>query len=132
MNGAWTVPAVELAPANPSSTVIVLADQGRVTAAAEIQRLLGAGQRVVAIDPFYFGESKPAAKNEFLYALQMAALGDRPLGLQAGQVAAVARWLDSKRRTGPVEVIRHRAANERSRTGCGSHRDARHRRPDGA
>ncbi len=46
---------------------------------------------MLAVDPFYFGESKITAR-DFLYALLVAAVGDRPLGLQATQLAAVARW----------------------------------------
>ena len=34
-----------------------------------------------------------------------AALGERPLGIQAGQVAAVARWLADGRGLGPVGLV---------------------------
>ena len=52
IGGMWTVPAIELAPATPKGTVIVLADGGRVKAAEEVTRLLkdgaaGAGGRLV-------------------------------------------------------------------------------------
>jgi hypothetical protein len=46
---------------------------------------------VVAFDPFYYGESRIAEK-DFLFALLVAAVGERPLGIQAAQVAAIARW----------------------------------------
>ncbi len=88
----WTVPAVEIAPANARSTAILVADRGRASVAAQVERLLAGGSRVLAVDPFYFGESK-IEKRDFLFALLVAAVGDRPLGLQAGQVAAIARWL---------------------------------------
>jgi hypothetical protein len=104
MGGAWTVPAVELSPAQPKSTVLLLADEGRAKAAAHVERALGSGRRVVAIDPFYFGESKIATK-DYLFAILIAALGERPLGLQASQVAAAARWLKAERSAGPVTVL---------------------------
>lgn len=103
MGEAWTVPAVELASGTPESTALVVADGGRAGSAAEIERLLAGGQRVVAMDPFYFGESR-IDKRDWLFAILLAALGDRPLGLQASQVVAAARWLQS-RNAGPVTVV---------------------------
>jgi hypothetical protein len=69
-----------------------------------VQRLLGAGYRVVALDPFYFGESRISAR-DFLFAMLVAAVGDRPLGLQASQVAAAARWSNAEHKTGPVHLV---------------------------
>lgn len=102
MGQEWTVPAVEVEPAMPNGTVLVVADEGRAEAAQEIEPLLTEGRRVVAIDPFYFGESK-FARRAWLWAILVAAVGDRPLGLQAGQVAAAARWL-AGRGLGPVTL----------------------------
>src|SRR4030095_11006212 len=45
-------------------------------------------------DPFYFGESK-IAKRDSLFALLISSVGDRPLGIQASQIAAIARWAKS-------------------------------------
>ena len=103
IDGAWTIPAVELYSGAPKSTAIVMADEGRAAASARIAALLSEGKRVVAIDPFYFGESK-LTKRDFLFAMLIAGLGERPLGLQAGQVASVARWLALERKLGPVSV----------------------------
>jgi len=104
MDGAWTVPAVELVRGEPEQTAIVVADEGRTSTAAEAARLLDAGYRVVALDPFYFGESQITQRG-YLFALLLACVGDRPLGLQAGQVAAAARWLAGERELGPVRVV---------------------------
>ena len=46
---------------------------------------------MLAVDPFYFGESR-IEQRDFLFALLVAAIGQRPLGTQAQQLAAVARW----------------------------------------
>lgn len=104
MGGAWTVPAVEFARADASKTAILVADGGRASAADHVQRLLRAGYRVVAVDPFYFGESQ-IAERAFLFALLVATVGDRPLGLQASQVAAAARWAADDRKAGPVSLV---------------------------
>jgi hypothetical protein len=101
LDDTWTVPAIEFAGAESTGTTLLLADAGKATLANEIDELLRQKRRVVAIDPFYFGESKITIR-DFLYALLVSAMGERPLGVQAGQVAAVARWL--KQRDGAVSV----------------------------
>jgi dienelactone hydrolase len=100
---AWHVPVVELFENEPKKTAILVADSGRAKAAAETVRLLGAGYRVLAVDPFYFGESR-IAERDFLFALLVAAVGERPLGIQASQVAAIARW-SAERHKQPVTVV---------------------------
>lgn len=104
LGGAWTVPAVELTRGEPKKTAILLADGGRASMAAEAGRLLGEGYRVLAVDPFYFGESKIASL-DFLFALLVAAVGERPLGIQASQVAAVARWAAAEYKDSPVTLV---------------------------
>jgi len=104
MGDAWTVPAVELTQGAPRTTVILVGDVGRKGLSAEAAQLLADGHRVVAVDPFYFGESRIAQK-DFLFALLVAAVGDRPLGLQASQLTATARWLSTERKLGPVKLI---------------------------
>ena len=96
MNG-WTVPAMEFAPdgAAAGGVTLVLGDAGKAKLSAEIGGLAAQGRRVVAIDPFYFGECRIESR-DYLFAMLISALGERPLGIQAAQVAAVARWLQPK------------------------------------
>ncbi|SPE38564.1 conserved exported hypothetical protein [Candidatus Sulfopaludibacter sp. SbA6] len=101
MNGNWTVPAVEFDSDGATGATLVLGDAGKAKLTTEIQPLLDRRQRVIAIDPFYFGECRIETR-DYLYALLISALGERPLGVQAAQVAAVARWLRQK--FGPVTV----------------------------
>jgi hypothetical protein len=103
MDDAWTVPVVELVRDNPKGTTLLLADGGRRGAVAQVERLLEAGQRVLAVDPFYFGESK-VEQRDWLFALLLATVGDRALGVQAEQVAAVARWAGAGSTKGPVSL----------------------------
>jgi hypothetical protein len=102
----WTLPAVELEPDASRSTVLFVADQGYKAEVEEIQRLLDGGHRVIALDPFYVGGSK-ISKRDFLFGLLVACVGQRPLGLQASQIAAVARWLQDEREVGPVTLRAH-------------------------
>ena len=109
LDDAWTVPAIEFSRNDSTGTTLIFADGGKSTLANEIDDLLQQKRRVVAIDPFYFGESRVETRDS-LFALLASAMGERPLGIEAGQVAAVARWLKQKygpvrsRRTGPVRA----------------------------
>jgi dienelactone hydrolase len=103
MDNAWTVPVVELVRGTPKKTAILINDAGRHTDAVSAERLLAAGHRVLAVDPFYFGESK-IPKHDWLFALLVATAGERPLGIQASQLAAVARWSAGAHKTGPVGI----------------------------
>jgi len=104
LGGEWTVPAVELRPAEPVGTVLVIADGGRASAAGTIKKLLEQDKRVVAVDPYSFGENRSAGKG-WLFSLLIASLGERPLGIEAAQVAAVARHLARARGLGPVTLV---------------------------
>ena len=96
----WTVPVVELTRGEPKTTAILVNDAGRRADPVNVERLLKAGHRVLAVDLFYFGEAKVMAK-DFLFALLLAAVGDRPLGLQASELTAVARWSLTEHKNGP-------------------------------
>jgi hypothetical protein len=87
----WTVPGTVFTPANPKGTTLLIADDGRKTQAARVNSLLAKGQRVVAFDPFFFGESKIKSR-DFLHVILMHAVGERALGVQSGQITALANW----------------------------------------
>ncbi|MFN7935966.1 MAG: acetylxylan esterase [Bryobacteraceae bacterium] len=99
---AWTVPVVEMGPSSAKETVILVGDEGRAAMQSQASAHLGQGRRVLAVDPFYVGESKIATR-DWLFAILIAALGERPLGLQASQLTAIARW--QKQRTGGSVTI---------------------------
>jgi len=89
--GPMRVPVLEIMPLEkPIGTVIVLADGGRVAALTEIEALLNARIRVLAIDVYYFGEMQLPSHGS-LWTLMPATVGDRALGIQAAQLEEVAR-----------------------------------------
>lgn len=91
----WTLPVVEIGDPSNEKVTVLLGDEGRAALNAEVRRLVKQeGRRVIAVDPFYFGESK-ITKRDWLFALLISSIGDRPLGIQASQIAAVARWAKS-------------------------------------
>jgi dienelactone hydrolase len=108
LDGQWTVPLVELNRAKtPEGTVVLLGDAGRAKLAAQAEKFLSENRRVILVDPYYVGEASVPAKRNYLWALLISAVGDRPLGVQSSQIAAVARWLAGERQCGPVRLISH-------------------------
>jgi hypothetical protein len=101
--GVGTLPVVELVPGNPKKTVILINDGGRQKEAAAAEKLLAAGNRVLATDLFLFGEAGIPQK-DYLFALLIAAVGDRTLGLHAGSLAALARWSNAEHKDEPVTI----------------------------
>ncbi|HLB73551.1 MAG TPA: hypothetical protein VJJ98_05995 [Sedimentisphaerales bacterium] len=103
IDDVWTLPAVELSTDKSQKTAIVVADEGYAAQTEAIEKLLENGYRILALDPFYVGQSEIPSR-DYLFALLVAGVGDRPLGLQASQIAAVARWLHADRKLGPVTL----------------------------
>lgn len=87
----WTIPFVEFVKGKPKETTILLNDDGRLASTGKVEELLNAGQRVFAVDLFYFGEAKPNQK-DWLWALMLDTVGQRPIGLQSGELTNIARW----------------------------------------
>lgn len=96
VNDEWTIPAVEWTPLNSASSgenapLTLIADTGRKGLAEKLARYLKSGTPVLVFDPFYVGETS-FPSHGWLFAILVAGVGERPLGVQSGQVAAVARW----------------------------------------
>lgn len=85
----WSVPFVEIFPqkSSPKTTSFYLADKGAAEFSADAAARLAAGERVVVCNPFDFGELKPS-HHGYLFSLLLGTVGDRPLGIEARQLAA--------------------------------------------
>ena len=70
----WTVPVVELYRGTPQGTSCIVADGGRTSVVDQIESMLSEKSRVLAIDPFYLGESK-LAENGNRLALFVSSVG---------------------------------------------------------
>ena len=92
----WNVPAVVFTPAKPTgNTRLLIADEGRASLAEAVKQALAAGDTVVAADLLNFGENH-AQSRDWLWMITFAAIGDRPLGLQASQLLALVRTAPGK------------------------------------
>jgi hypothetical protein len=79
-----------------AATTILIADAGMPSTMVDVADDVDRGQRVLVLDPLFFGEDKPHAEDRSgatVFAQLLTALGERPLGMEAAQVNAVVRWL---------------------------------------
>jgi dienelactone hydrolase len=83
---------------------IVLNDQGRKAAADVVSDRVNRGEQVLALDLLFRGDVSPEKPGAPEYTQLLAAFGDRPLGMQAAQVTAIARWLSGRAGAGRVRI----------------------------
>jgi dienelactone hydrolase len=80
-------------------TTLLISDKGREAMTVEATDDVDRGRRVLVFEPLLFGENFPeGTKNHSglsIYAQMLSTIGERPLGIQAAQIEAVARWLHS-------------------------------------
>jgi hypothetical protein len=108
MKNALSANAVLIAAierASPSSVTIVLDDDGKAGAADIVTDRVNRGDAVLALDLLFMGDAwSPPANTTALYRPATPAayngilqtLGHRSLGLQAGQLLAIAHWMAAK------------------------------------
>lgn len=111
-----------LETADDAPAEILISDQGRAGMTDEIANLASSGKRVLALEPLFFGQSIPGTGDLGVssYSQMLNGLGERTLGLEAAQLAAVGKWLNGglqhgspspgsavgkKITTGPIAVI---------------------------
>jgi hypothetical protein len=100
----WTLPMVEVSQGDPQKSALVICDEGRQAVSDHVQRLTCDGFRVFVFDPFYFGELS-IRERAYLWALMISTAGERPLGVQAGQVMSVARWVQHRTKNTELRLI---------------------------
>jgi hypothetical protein len=100
----WLVPAVEFSKGSPAKVALVICDEGRKSAADHVTRLTEQGYRVIALDPFYFGECSISERG-YLWALMISTVGERPIGIQAGQILSVAAWIHQTSKPDSVLLV---------------------------
>lgn len=91
LDNGITVPVLELSRGGERVTAIVIGDDGRRSLAERVSEQLAAGRRVLALDLLHVGERQLRPK-DWIVSLLVAGLGERSLGLAAGELAAVAGW----------------------------------------
>jgi dienelactone hydrolase len=102
--GVW-VKAIATPESAPAT--VVLNDEGKGSAAAEVSESVNRGEQVLALDLLFTGDASPedtSAKDKPQYLAQlMITMGDRPLGVEVSQLIAITQWLQ---KTGHTSNIR--------------------------
>lgn len=101
--GPWSLPVIEVTRGEAKRAAIVVGDGGRGAVAAQVADLVKAGYRVFVADLYSFGECRPPS-HDWLWGLMLATVGERPLGIQAAQLDALARWVGG-RHSGELKVV---------------------------
>jgi dienelactone hydrolase len=70
---------------------VVLNDNGKQESAAETSDCINRGEQVLALDLLFMGDAAPGWR----YAQLVAAIGERPLGIEVAQLIAATRWLQN-------------------------------------
>jgi len=88
--GVWLK---SLSAAADAPATLVLNDKGRKEAGRVVSDRVNRGEQVLALDPLFMGETVPQKPDPTDWELLVATTGDRPLGIEAAQVIAAAKWL---------------------------------------
>jgi dienelactone hydrolase len=103
-----------LAASGSAPATIVLNDSGKKASAAEVSDRINRGDQVLTVDLLFTGDAAPQNPGPYAYAQMIASAGDRPLGLEAAQLIALARWLAAPKvrleTTGPRSHVIARVA----------------------
>ena len=95
LDDTWTLPLTEYTPPRPRGIELLIADGGRGALAAPLTTALAQGRRVIVADIFATGELRTDPRHQML----VATAGQRPLGIQVGQVLALLATASQKSRT---------------------------------
>jgi hypothetical protein len=82
-----------LAASTDAPATLVLNDKGRKEAAEVVSDRVNRGEQALALDPLFVGETIPQKPDPTDWELLVATTGDRPLGIEAAQLIAAAKWL---------------------------------------
>lgn len=89
-SGVWL--KATAAPASAPATM-VLDDKGKKEAGEVVSERVNRDEQVLALDLIFNGEMRPQIPDPTDYELLVASLGERPLGIEAGQLISAAKWL---------------------------------------
>lgn len=80
---------------NSSSVTVILNDEGKKGSSQDISDRVNRGEKVLAVDLVFTGDSTPQDPGSYAYIQMLEAVGDRALGLEAAQLLALTRWLNT-------------------------------------
>jgi Acetyl xylan esterase (AXE1) len=97
--GIWVAGS---ATASGAPLTIVLNDKGYKFSAATVAERVNRGEQVLTLDLLFFGATNPNDPEPAYWEMLVASSGDRPLGIEAAQLIAVAKFF--REQTGPHPI----------------------------
>jgi dienelactone hydrolase len=97
--------AIDASASAPAT--LVLNDKGKKAASEAVADRVNRGEQVLALEPIFNGTNIPQQPDPTDWAMLVATIGDRPLGLEVAQVLTVARWLKESAGGTPVRLETH-------------------------
>jgi tetratricopeptide (TPR) repeat protein len=99
-------------PSNAPITIMLTDDGKRTANPQDIVNRLDKGQQVLALDLLFTGDASPDSASTYkttwsscVYTTQMmSTTGDRPLGMEAAQLVAVANWLKTSHNPQKLDI----------------------------
>jgi dienelactone hydrolase len=93
VNG-FTIPLVAISNSEKygNSIVLMFADKGKSTLIEQVKSEVEKGSTVIVLDPIFMGECMPVKGPVWQYTQMVSTIGERALGLQAGQIGAIIEW----------------------------------------
>jgi len=88
---------------------IVLNDKGYKASAQNVADRVNRGERVLAVDPLFFGATSPDETDPAYWELLVTGSGERPLGIEVAQLLAIARSFNSDKHKIRLETEGFRA-----------------------
>ncbi len=98
--GVWMRSILQSSDAAP--VTIVLDDEGKESGADVASDRVNRGDQVLALDLMFTGAAWRGQNKPYLFAQMLHGLGDRTIGMEAGQLVTVARW--ARARSGAARV----------------------------
>jgi hypothetical protein len=90
-NAVWLKP---IGAPDSTPVTIILDDKGKAAAAARVAQALQRGEQVLALDLPFMGAAWPDRAWE--HQQMLYTIGDRPLGVEAAHLIAIADWLKQR------------------------------------
>ncbi len=89
---------------DPAPATIVLDQNGKKAAGTVVSDRVNRGERVLAVDPIFYGDAGTANLRPTLFTQLISALGERPLALEAAQLIETARWFGKQSGAGKLRL----------------------------
>jgi len=81
-----------IAASGQAPLTVLLNDEGKKAATVEASERLNRGEQVLALDLIFTGDAAPQKPASSAYTQMLSTMGERALGIEAAQLAAVRNW----------------------------------------